>query len=156
MRENFVKIPLLQQREIEMKVIGPIVRAFAAEIGEERAFGIVRRAMQDISRQVGAEMSEKCGSGLKGISDNLIPMWSGGGELVTEPKTSTEDELSFDVKRCAYAELYRELGFSDIGALISCDRDAAFLEGFDDSLELVRAKTIMAGDDRCDFCYRKK
>ena len=64
--------------------------------------------------------------------------------------------LSFDVIRCEYANLYRDLGFGDIGTLFSCDRDAAFLEGFDPGLELVREKTIMDGDPLCDFCYKKK
>ena len=48
MKDNFTNIPLLQQREIEMKVIGPLVRAFAAEFGEEKTYEIVRRTMQDI------------------------------------------------------------------------------------------------------------
>jgi hypothetical protein len=71
-------------------------------------------------------------------------------------KEDSDTVLAFDVKRCDFADLYRELGFGDIGALISCDRDAAFLEGFDPELELVREKTIMEGDDLCDFCYRRK
>ena len=35
MKENYVEVPLLQQREIEMRVLGPVIRAFAAEFGKE-------------------------------------------------------------------------------------------------------------------------
>ena len=58
--------------------------------------------------------------------------------------------------RCKFAELYKELGCADLGAVLSCERDAAFLEGFDKSLELVRSETLMEGGSRCDFCYRKR
>ena len=58
--------------------------------------------------------------------------------------------------RCKFAELYKELGCADLGAVLSCERDAAFLEGFDENLELVRSETLMEGGTRCDFCYRKR
>ena len=29
------KLPLLQQREIEARIVGPLMRAFAAELGQE-------------------------------------------------------------------------------------------------------------------------
>ena len=36
MKENYVEVPLLQQREIEIKVLGPVIRAFAEEFGKEK------------------------------------------------------------------------------------------------------------------------
>lgn len=64
--------------------------------------------------------------------------------------------LRLDVTRCKFAELYQKLGCADIGTVLSCERDAAFLEGFDGSLELVRSETLMGGGTRCDFCYKKR
>ncbi|MCP4727110.1 MAG: L-2-amino-thiazoline-4-carboxylic acid hydrolase, partial [bacterium] len=37
-----------------------------------------------------------------------------------------------------------------------CCRDFAFQDGFNPKIELVRTKTIMEGDDICDFCYKLK
>ena len=156
MRDNFVKVPLLQQREIEVKVIGPIVRAFAEEFGEEKAHGIVRRVMQEISKNLGAETSAQCGCGLDSFRTNCTPKWNEGGALKSESRCDSDSVYSFDVKECAFAELYKELGYGDIGSLISCDRDFAFIEGFDPDIELIRTKTLMAGDGCCDFCYKKK
>src|SRR5690348_2831240 len=36
-----LKLPLLQRREIEARIVGPLIRAFAEEIGRERALEIV-------------------------------------------------------------------------------------------------------------------
>ena len=46
-------ITLLQRREIEARIVGPLVRAFAAEMGEEKALGIVRTVVADLARQGG-------------------------------------------------------------------------------------------------------
>lgn len=156
MRKDNEQIDLIKQREIEIKVLGPVIRAFAKEFGEEKTFDVVRRTMQDLSRKQGAEKAASGGGGLESLKKNCISAWNKNGELASTTLEDTSETLRFDVSRCDFASLYKELGFGDIGALISCDRDAAFLEGFDNSFELLREKTIMAGDDLCDFCYRKK
>lgn len=155
MRENYVEVPLLQQREIEMKVLGPVIRAFAEEFGKEKTYDLVRKTMQEISRSLGKEKAFN-GGGLENLKEKCISKWNEGGALEVKMKEDLDSVLSFDVTRCEFANLYKELGFGDIGSLISCDRDSAFLEGFDPELELVREKTLMGGDSLCDFCYRKK
>ena len=155
MKENYVEVPLLQQREIEMKVLGPVIRAFAAEFEKEKTYDLVRRTMQEISRGLGKEKSLG-GGGLENLKSKCISKWNDGGALEVSIREDSDTILAFDVTRCDFADLYRELGFGDIGTLISCDRDAAFLDGFDPELELVRQKTLMEGEDLCDFCYRKK
>ena len=155
MKNNYVEVPLLQQREIEIKVLGPVIRVFAEEFGKEKTYDLVRKTMQDISRNLGKEISLD-GGGLENLKEKCISKWNEGGALEVNMKEDLDSVLSFDVTRCEFANLYKELGFGDIGTLISCDRDASFLEGFDPELELVREKTIMDGDPLCDFCYRRK
>lgn len=155
MKKNYVKVPLLQQREIEIKVLGPVIRAFAEEFGKEKTYDLVRKTMQGISRKLGNETSLD-GGGLENLKLKCVSRWTEGGALEVLMKEDSDSALSFDVTKCEFADLYKELGFGDIGALISCDRDAAFLEGFDPGLELLREKTLMGGDLLCDFCYRKK
>ena len=46
-------LTLLQRREIEARVIGPLVRAMAAEVGEARALEILRGVITDL-RTAGA------------------------------------------------------------------------------------------------------
>ncbi len=47
------KLPLLEQREIEAGIVGPLVHAFAAEIGRERTVAILRRVIGQLARRVG-------------------------------------------------------------------------------------------------------
>ena len=156
MKENYVDVPLLQQREIEIRVLGPIVQAFADEIGKDGTYDIVRRTMQSISHKIGSAAAEQHGGGLESLKSNCIAKWNSGGELEKIIREDSADTLRFDVTRCDFARLYEELGYLDIGPLISCDRDSAFIEGFDPDIELIREKTLMTGDAICDFCYRKR
>ncbi|GAG78493.1 unnamed protein product [marine sediment metagenome] len=65
----------------------------------------------------------------------------------------TEKELFFDVSYCGYAEIYEKLGVKKLGCTLSCIRDFYFLEGFNPRITLKRTKTIMEGDDYCNFRY---
>ena len=79
---------------------------------------------------------------------------SAGGALESKILCETSERCEFDVTRCLYAEMYRELGYGDIGTILSCGRDFAFAKGFDPSIELRRTQTIMEGAPVCDFRYR--
>src|SRR5260370_215563 len=50
-----VGIPLIQQAKIQAQVLVPLVKALQAELGEERANALVRRALGDIYRRYGEE-----------------------------------------------------------------------------------------------------
>ena len=65
----------------------------------------------------------------------------------------TADTFNFNVKRCRYAETYREMGLGKLGAILSCNRDGAFCTGYDRKLKLTRTQTIMGGASHCDFRY---
>jgi L-2-amino-thiazoline-4-carboxylic acid hydrolase len=58
------------------------------------------------------------------------------------------------VTRCRYAEMYRALGIPELGEVLSCQRDAALIEGFNPGVTLERTHTIMQGAATCDFRYR--
>ena len=64
--------------------------------------------------------------------------------------------FNFNVTRCKYAEMYAALGIPELGTLLSCNRDAALIEGFNPEISLERSQTIMEGAEYCDFRYRRK
>ena len=45
---------------------------------------------------------------------------------------------------------------TELGATLSCHRDAALIEGFDPEVTFERTQTLMEGADCCDFRYSKK
>ena len=51
--------------------------------------------------------------------------------------------------------MYRALGIPELGAVLSCNRDAALIEGFHPEVQFSRTQTIMGGASHCDFRYRK-
>src|SRR5260370_2123903 len=50
-----MSIPVIQQAKIQAQVLVPLVKALQAELGEERANGLVRKALGDIYRRFGEE-----------------------------------------------------------------------------------------------------
>lgn len=65
----------------------------------------------------------------------------------------TETTFVFNVTRCKYAEMYRDLGDADLGARMSCNRDGTMIEGFNPDITFTRTQTIMSGASHCDFVY---
>ena len=72
MKEGYKEITLLQQREIEARVLAPLIRAFCREFGEGRALGVVRRAIQDVAREAGRAAAAAHGGGLESLKKNCI------------------------------------------------------------------------------------
>ena len=83
----------------------------------------------------------------------LMELWKAGGALEMGVLQQSDTRFDFNVNRCRYAEMYREMGLQEIGHLLSCNRDGSFCEGFDPKLKLVRKQTLMEGADCCTFCY---
>lgn len=47
--------------------------------------------------------------------------------------------------------MYRDLGLADVGALLSCGRDAPLARGFDARLTSRRSRTLLEGAPACEF-----
>jgi predicted ArsR family transcriptional regulator len=52
--------------------------------------------------------------------------------------------------------MYRQLGLEDLGAILSCRRDFALMDGFNPELTYSRTQTLMEGADRCDVRITQK
>ncbi len=149
-------IPIIEQRRIEANLIKALLPALEAELGAEKARQLLTGVIVQLAREKGAELR------VASKSDSLITFaetwepWLRGGTLDMEVISLTDDEYRFDVTRCAYAEMYREMGLADLGFTLSCNRDAALVEGFSDRIEFRRTQTIMEGAPHCDFHYRRR
>lgn len=143
---------LLQQREIEVLIAAPLVKAFMDEFGREKTLKTVERVIKKLARRKGAEMARLAGgNGLKHFAKVVLPVWCEGGALNIELLEANDRRCSFNVTRCKYAEMYQRLGLKKFGILFSCSRDFAFIGGFNRKLKLKRTQTIMEGARFCDF-----
>jgi hypothetical protein len=149
-------VSLLQQRGIEAEVLIPLIRRLEEELGAERAHRIAAETITEIARQQGRHVREALGrDDLEGFT-HVKDTWSGaGGDLTIETLRQDGERLEFNVVGCRFAEMYRQLGASDLGFLLSCGRDYALSEGYSDELVLERTQTIMQGASHCDFRYRR-
>lgn len=148
------KLTLLERRRIEAGVLVPLIRAFQQEFGEERVNIIVRRVIVAIAEQQGREQATRRGQNdLLAFAENM-QAFSGGGALEVEIIERDAERVGFNVRRCRFAEMYRAMGAGDLGYLLSCNRDASFVSGFNPAIGFTRTQTIMQGAPYCDFRYR--
>src|SRR6185312_9202283 len=148
------RLPLLQQREIEARIVGPLIRAFADEVGRERALEIVAGVIRGLAREGGADLARSLGERTLEAFAQSLGRWRENGALEIDVLEQSPEWLSFNVTRCRYAEMYRALGLADLGGSLSCQRDFALAEGFNPAIELTRTQTIMGGAPFCDFRFR--
>ena len=148
------EIGVLKRREIEARILSPILEALGNEFGRKEVIEITRSTITEIARQQGRELAEQMGTNdLESYGKSIEP-WSRSGALQLRILNQDERALSFDVTACKYAELYRGLGTPELGSVLSCSRVAAFIEGFNADITLERTQTIMQGSGSCDFRFR--
>ena len=149
-------IGVLKRRTIEARILAPVIRAMAAEFGEQRVHAILRDVIVDIARTQGAAMAATCeGNSTRDLAGTL-DRWKADGALEMDILEQDDERLSYNVTRCRYAEMYRELGIPELGAVLSCGRDAALVEGFNPMVQLTRTQTLLGGASHCDFRYRTR
>ena len=148
-------LSMLDKRKIEAEILKEVYETLKASHGEavarQTVSESVRRSAIEQARQFAA--AAPGGTSLKAFQD-VMPLWTKGGALEIEVKEQTDTTFTFNVTRCRYAETYKAMGLGEIGALLSCNRDGAFCEGYDPKLKLERSQTIMGGASHCDFKYR--
>jgi hypothetical protein len=150
-------ITILAQRRIEIGLIRHFYNILATELDPLAAANLIGQAVVNDARAAGLQKAAQAGGQTDLLTfSEILPLWSSGGALDMEVMESSKDRLSYKVTRCKYAEMYREMGLVELGFLVSCLRDGAFMEGYAPEVSLKRAKTIMTGDDVCDFLYYLK
>ena len=147
------RLSLLQQREIEARIVGPLLRAVAVEMGHEKTLALARGVISDLARQGGADLALRFGEATLETFARSLDLWREGGALEIEMLEQSAERLSFNVTRCRYAEMYRALGLVDLGSSLSCQRDFSLVEGFNPAIGLTRTQTLMEGASHCDFRF---
>ncbi len=146
-------IGVLKRREVEARILAPVIDAMAAEFGRDKVLAILSETIKDIARTQGAEMSAQMGGQDAKTFSESLEAWTRGGALELDVIEDTQTQVDHNVTRCRYAEMYRDLGIPELGAILSCNRDFAMIEGFAPEAKLTRTQTILSGARHCDFRY---
>lgn len=149
---------MLERRRIEAKILKHVYETLKSSHGAPVAAQTIAEAVRSASMEQAAEMAaeDRHRNGQTSLRSfiDLQHLWTMNGALEIDVQEQTDDRFTFNVTRCRYAEMYREMGLGEIGHLLSCQRDGTFCEGYDPNLKLIRTQTIMQGASHCDFAYR--
>ena len=149
-------LSLLDKVRIQAQVLVPVLRALRADLGKERADALMAQALRDWSKQLFAAIAEK-------IDGSPRRKWAAiqkefgevsGREVAFEILRHDAEAMDIDATHCRFADFFRALGESELGARLICaaDFDIAATGGSEVTLE--RDQTIMLGAPRCTFRYR--
>jgi hypothetical protein len=154
---TFMKVPVIEQVKIQAQVLVPLVKALQAELGEDRANAITRKALGGLYRRLGerwwrAQRERSFGEKMA----SAFTMFAAADALDYHVVEESDDTFEVAVTGCRYAQFYKELGVPELGFLLVCGADFPMAEGFGPDVELTRTRTIMQGADHCDFRYTRR
>ena len=144
-------IPLIEQAKIQAQVLVPLVKALQAELGEERANALVRKALGDQYRKFGEKWWKS--QGARDLGEKMASAFEGFAAAdALDYEVLRKDAQSFEVNvtGCRFAEFYKRIGAPELGFLLVCKPDFALAEGYSDPVA-DRTQTIMQGASHCDF-----
>ncbi|MDT6941487.1 L-2-amino-thiazoline-4-carboxylic acid hydrolase [Brucella pseudogrignonensis] len=148
------QLPILERRRIEALVLKNVYEVLRERSGEEEAQAAIGEAVTRSAIDQGKVFAEELGRtpDLQDFAD-ILPLWTKDNALEIEVLSQGKDHFDFNVKRCRYSEMYRDMGLGHIGHLLSCNRDGDFCIGYNPEMKLERTQTIMKGASHCDFRY---
>jgi predicted hydrocarbon binding protein len=153
MSSDLSQVNMLTRREIEARIAGPLIKAFADAFGKEKTLEIAERVILSLAKKSGAELARMAGGNSLEHFAKAVERMSEGGAHEQEIVRLDSKHFYINTKRCRYAEMYRELGIAELGYLLSCNRDFAMVEGFNPKIKLKRTQTLMEGGEICDFRF---
>jgi len=136
-----------------------LIREFERVLGNERCHEIVSEwaARESVSNVKALMAAEK--KPIRGFQDvkNLLSRWVAqiDNDNMENVKIVREDSIQSyaHVSACVLAKVLRSMNAADIGQLLYCKHDFAGANAIHPSVALKREKTLMQGDDCCDFLY---
>lgn len=150
------KISYLDRVKAQSEVLIPVLKRLRMELGEDQANELIYGALRDWSREVFAEVgSKKDGSGFKKwshMSEELDVL--AAEDIEYETLREDSEALDFNVTGCKFAHFFKELGEPELGAILTCEVDHHIAAVSQQEVRLTIEKTIMKGDELCDFRFR--
>lgn len=135
------------QRELERVLGKEKAHTILREWAEKRTVKLVKEYLKD------SEISIK---NFQDFKDYMGKMWVTDHTQRThtcETTNSSSDRVTYKVTECIWAKMMRELDAADLGLITMCDIDFVTASVYHPNIKLIREKTLMNGDDCCDFTY---
>lgn len=155
------KLDVTYGQYIKDRMVGEVAleRELERALGNEKAHEILREWSEKRTVRLVREYLEESGVEIKNFEDFKEYMgksWNSEHSQRThtcETTKSSSDSVTYEVTECIWAKMMRELDAADLGLLTMCNIDFVTASVYHPNIKLVREKTLMNGDDCCDFTY---
>lgn len=144
-------VPVLLRGEIEARITAPLIEAFADKLGHEKAVEIASNVILNLAVKSGADLAKRCGGNSFEHLANGMGQWSAGGAIERNVIERDETKYNYNIVKCKYADMYKELDLAELGFVLSCGRDGMLFGGFNPDIKFERTQTIMEGAEHCNF-----
>ena len=105
--QQTLKISHLMRREIQAPIAACLIRGFAKVMGQDKTLEVATEAVQTDAMMAGKRIAEKYGgNNMRELARAVREIWAEDNALTVNFLEETQLNLSFDVIRCRYAELY--------------------------------------------------
>jgi len=101
------QVSILARREIEARILMPVLNAFIKEYGKEQTVKLVDPVIQELARDGGVQLAKALGGNTIGHFAKGLSLWTREDALRLDVKEQTETKFAFNVTRCRYAEMYK-------------------------------------------------
>jgi len=148
--------PYMQWVKTQTDLLVPLLRHLRAELGEEKANTLVYPVLREYMKKWISEFASK-------ESDSPIKNFLKTSEMLEETfegdvdydvLKNDDDNFDLNVTRCRYAQLFRELGEPELGAILVCEVDDHIAALYAPAVKLSRTDTMMKGGTHCPFRYK--
>lgn len=151
----FDHLPFFERMQIQTEILLPLFRQLREELGNERACEMLRTAVSEYAKSFGESIrASDNGSSIEKLQ-KATPIFAACDALEVEVTAATDEEFTFNVVKCRYAEYFHELGEPEFGAILTCELDPKMTKAIDSNLIFERTQTIMDNASHCDFCWKK-
>ena len=150
------KVSQIERRRIEAGFSARLHEILSEDFGHEKSLEIIGGASAREAFDMGRMLSESAPGNVPSLEhfSTVMDVWKAGGALDFVDVRLDENVWSFTVVRCAYADLYQDMGLpAGLAYNVSCIRDEHLARGYSDRLRLERSKTIVQGASACEFRF---
>lgn len=137
----------------QAEVLVPVVRALLRELGAERTHKLVSEAIGENFRALGKSIFESLEGDFGTKTKALWELYNVDNPLDYTIVKQSPDALHARVDGCRFAQFYKSIDAPELGFLLCCGQDYPLTEGMDPNAVMRRPKTIMQGDDHCEFYW---
>ncbi len=136
-----------------------LIREFEKHFGEEQVHSLLKDFYDSQARASANALVVRLDSPIERIEDfqklaeSLDARPFTQKTMVNEHALTSSGQFTRTTRHCLWADIFKDLNATDLGKIMLCDTDFPSTKAFHPRLRLERTKTIMQGNDCCNFVY---